>query len=111
MKKLSGSQWLVIGLMALAVAWMLLLTQGLAWMYGQKVRALVGQKIPVVEKQLGPPTRDWAQNGFQCADNYPCEGQARGGPVFLYADGRRGYYLYFDGEKVLASVEKVRRRE
>lgn len=108
--KLSGSQWTVIGLLALAGAWLLVLTQGLGWMYGQKVRALVGQPITVVEKELGPPTRDWGQTGFECAAPYPCQSPAHGGPVFLYADGRRGYYLYFDGQKVLAEVEVVRRQ-
>jgi hypothetical protein len=109
--KLSGSQWAVIGLLVLVAGWLLVLTQGLAWMYGRKVRALVGQELAVVEKELGPPTRDWGLTRFSCAERYPCQGQARGGRVFLYADGRRGYYLYFDEKKVLAEVEAVLRRK
>lgn len=108
--RVSRSQVAVLAVGSLAVLWVLGLVFGLSWMYGQKVAALVGQTKKVVEHQLGPPTRDWAAADFRCAEEFPCAGAGRGGPVFLYEDGRRGYYLYFDTTGELASVQAVTRR-
>lgn len=100
----------MIALAALALLWVLGLTFGLSWIYGQKVSALVGQTRKVVEHELGPPTQDWGPMDFACAEEFPCHGEPRGGPVFLYAEGRRGYYLFFDPKEELVSVQAVRRR-
>ena len=47
---------------------------------------------------------------FACAEEFPCQDAVRGGPVFLYEEGRRGYYLFFDRAEELASVQSVPRR-
>lgn len=110
MKALSRSQVGVIVLLGLAALWAVGLTSGLSWLYAHKVTALVGQTRKVVEHELGPPSRDWGSMDFACAEEFPCQGGPRGGPVFLYAEGRRGYYLFFDRAEELVSVQTVRRR-
>jgi hypothetical protein len=109
-KALSRSQFGVLALAGLVALWAVGLTFGLSWIYGQKVTALVGQTRKVVEHELGPPTQDWGPMDFACAEEFPCQGEARGGPVFLYAEGRRGYYLFFDRSEELSSVQAVPRR-
>lgn len=110
MKALSRSQAGVVAVAALAALWVVGLTFGLPWIFGQKVAALVGQTRKVVEHELGPPTRDWGAMDFACAEEFPCRGEPRGGPVFLYAEGRRGYYLFFDHGEELVTVQAVPRR-
>jgi hypothetical protein len=107
---LSRSQVGVIAVGALAALWVVGLTAGLSWVYGQKVTALVGQTRKVVEHELGPPTQDWGPMDFACAEEFPCRGDPLGGPVFLYAEGRRGYYLFFDRKEELVSVQTASRR-
>jgi hypothetical protein len=109
-KALSRSQIGVLVVAAFAGLWVVGLVAGLPWIYGQKVTALVGQTRKVVEHELGPPTQDWGPMDFACAEEFPCRGEPRGGPVFLYAEGRRGYYLFFDRAEELVSVQKVQRR-
>ena len=100
----------VIFVAALAVGWVAWLTFGLAWVYGQKVNAMVGQARKVVDHQLGPPTADWTAADFQCAPDFPCgDAKGRAGRVYLYADGSRGYYLYFDAQELLVEVSKAQR--
>jgi hypothetical protein len=103
------SRLAVIIVAALAVAWVVWLTFGLAWVYGQKVNAMVGQTRKVVDHQLGPPTADWNAADVQCAPDFPCEAKSRGGRVYLYVDRSRGYYLYFDAQDQLAAVAKAQR--
>lgn len=110
MKALSRSQVAVLVVAALAVVWGLGLTSGLSWLYREKVTALVGQTRKVVERELGPPNQDWGTMDFACAEEFPCQGEPRGGPVFLYEEGRRGYYLFFDRSEELVSVQAVPRR-
>ena len=110
MKALSRSQVAVVALVALAVLWGVGLTAGLSWLYREKVTALVGQTRKVVERELGPPSLDWGPMDFACAEEFPCQGEPRGGPVFLYEEGRRGYYLFFDHSEELVSVQVVPRR-
>lgn len=110
MKAFSRSQVGVLAVAAMAGLWAVGLFAGLPWIYRQKVTALVGQTRKVVEHELGPPTRDWEPMDFACAEEFPCQGEPRGGPVFLYAEGRRGYYLFFDRAEELVWVQTVRRR-
>ena len=107
---LARSQVAVLALASLAALWVVGLIFGLSFLYARKVNALVGQTRKVVEHELGPPTHDWASMDFTCAAEFPCSGQAAGGPVFLYQEGRRGYYLYFDRAEELVSVQAVTRR-
>jgi hypothetical protein len=109
-KALSRSQVAVVVVAALAALWVAGLSFGLSFLYGEKVSALVGHSRRLVEKELGPPTQDWGPMDFECAAEFPCQGAARGGPVFLYAEGRRGYYLYFDRSEELVAVQAVPRR-
>jgi hypothetical protein len=109
-KALSRSQVAVLALVALVGVWVAGLIFGLPWVYRQKVTALVGQTRKVVERELGPPTLDWGAMDFACAEEFPCRGEPRGGPVFLYEEGRRGYYLFFDRAEELVSVQAVPRR-
>lgn len=106
----SRSQVAVLAIAALAALWVVGLIFGLSWLYGRKVTALVGQTRKVVEHELGPPNEDWSPMDFACAAEFPCSGPARGGPVFLYEEGRRGYYLFFDRAEELVSVQAVPRR-
>lgn len=110
MKALSRPQIGVVAVVVLAGLWAAGLLAGLPWIYRQKVTALVGQTRKVVEHELGPPSRDWGPMDFACAEEFPCQVEPRGGPVFLYAEGRRGYYLFFDRAEELVSVQTVRRR-
>ena len=110
MKALTRSQVAVLAVAGLAGLWGVGLTCGLSWLYREKVTALVGQTRKVVEHELGPPSRDWSPVDFACAEEFPCQDAVRGGPVFLYEEGRRGYYLFFDRAEELASVQSVPRR-
>ena len=109
--KPSRSKAAVAVVIALAGAWIFGLLYGLPWVYGQKVHALVGQTRAVVEHELGPPTDDWGATDFQCDPAYPCgtTPQTPAGRVFLYAEGTRGYYLFFDRADELVSVQRVSR--
>jgi len=109
-KALSRSQVGVLAVAGFAGLWAIGLVAGLPWVYGQKVGALVGQTRRVVEHELGPPSHDWGPVDFACAEEFPCRVEPRGGPVFLYAEGRRGYYLFFDRGEELVSVQAVPRR-
>ncbi|HZN93451.1 MAG TPA: hypothetical protein VFB81_12140 [Myxococcales bacterium] len=107
---LTRSKIAVLAIASLAALWVAGLVFGLSWLYGRKVSALVGHSRQVVERELGPPTLDWGPMDFACAAEFPCSGPARGGPVFLYEEGRRGYYLFFDRAEELVSVQAVPRR-
>ena len=64
---MTRSRVAVLIIAGLAALWVLGLTLGLSWMYGQKVGALVGQTRAVVEHELGAPTQDWVSADFACA--------------------------------------------
>lgn len=69
---------------------------------------LAGEPIEVVRAELGVPTKEWSSESFQCAPAWPCHGEPKGGAILLFSKWDRGWYLYFDRDGRLRTIEPTR---
>jgi hypothetical protein len=73
----------------------------------QRLQAAIGASPASVREVAGAPVREWKPGEFRCAEGWPCSARCDGA-VMLYTKWDRGWYLCFDRNEKLVSIEESR---
>ena len=72
------------------------------------VAEVKGKPYSLVQRELGPPAREWAAGEFSPARGWPSDRTWTRGRVMLIMKWDRGWYIFFDENDLAVDTQKTK---